>query len=274
MHIRSEGSGVVSSSVRREAIATTLPMVRQAVTQVRCLPFSAVLILLILSGFATAHEDAGIASECLALEQADNWHIVNVCDIPIDMFWCMGDGSMCDWRREGNMRSGDSVATGVSGQAAIAVDVVACRRDAPFIGVWGSPDMEDGSIMCLAPHDGVSQLTEEIVTEETVTAASDANHCIEFYNEPEFSNNYMKNTCDYKVAVVACFLDGKGAYTSCGNSPSYYSPYLIYLYPQKSSFVGTKEKHTLIAACPKSASGLFFDPDGWDGKGGFACLQE
>ena len=242
---------------------------------------------------ASAHEDGDVESECLVLEQGHFWNIVNACDMTLDVSWCVEDAEDdCDWLDERLMRSGESVSTRRRSEVSISVRVVACRTDGEYGGMWGEPALADDSASCIVPRHG-ARLIAERAAQDSVSeleppigeqppeargespqppVARSGDDCIELLAERGYT--YLKNSCDYTVAVSRCRAVGvevAGAF-ACGGpyNPRYYSGF-VHLNAGESE--GGWEGPIHVAACRVGQDGLAFDPDGWDGKGGFACLD-
>ena len=215
----------------------------------------------------SAHDD-GLASECAELEAAQDWHLVNICDGTIDLYWCFADGTrLCEWHEHRSMRSGASLSLERRSELPVSVHVVACRADGPFMGAWGSPDMEDGSIVCLASASGSVLLTAEIVP-------ANANACIDVEPGRGWSSiPILTNACNYAVAVRYC---DRGATPGCfGNGARYYGRGYLELGPGERRLANSAHEYSErgaaleIAACRLGSDGEpTFD---WGAGGAFAC---
>ena len=274
----------------------------------------AVLLCLVLPSIA--HEDDGVASDCLTLEGTYDWSIVNACDVTVDMAWCMDYDDRCDWTVNWNtkrgLKAGESVSTGTRTDAPIVTfRVAACASDDPFEGMWRTPDRDNG-VVCLAPKSGVNLLTgyyeEEDVDLPKPETRAQHNESELRSNEPksaEFSESsvvrggdgciqvvnkrrilagesgvsvgnlvYLRNSCEYTFAVSRCraVSFGVAGANACGSpyNPNYYSG-TIHIYAGDTD--GGWEGPIHVAACRVGEDGFAFDPDGWDGEGGFTCLD-
>ena len=126
--------------------------------------------LLNVAAPSVGHEFDGIASDCLELDQGGVWYIVNVCDVPVDMVWCLDDDTLCMGNEERAFDSGESVSTGVHRNAPISVLAMACRRDSPFGGL-GSYDMKEDTVDCRAPKSGLRRLSSGDDADDSVAGA-------------------------------------------------------------------------------------------------------
>ncbi len=227
-----------------------------------------------------AHERVDDCIELVA--DAGRWHLVNRCDYALEMDWCLIEGNICVWKGKQSLSTagdaGDSYSTGYPSGDAVRGHVVACRNDPPdYGGMWGSVVQGSGRYWCLDPHFEET----DILTSGT---APDDNHCVEF--GPRYEARYghrnqlhgtfqnMRNVCGYSVEVVRCYIPPNDQWLRsalCGEVGRRYYPLGFDLHLEAGGESGDRALHAdpmRWAACRHG-----FDPNGWDGNGGFRCLD-
>ena len=216
-----------------------------------------------------------------------------------------------NWNTKRGLKAGESVSTGTRTDAPIVTfRVAACASDDLFEGMWRTPD-RDNSVVCLAPKSAVNLLTGRYDAEERsfppdsqsrhgetepsstsllaeafrdLSVVRGGDDCIEVLNDrgyvateqgyTEREVTYLRNSCGYTIAVSSCRAVGieVGGRFACGgaHNPNYYSG-LVHLNAFERKVMWEGPIH--VAACRVGKGGFAFDPDGWDGEGGFTCLD-
>ncbi len=79
------------------------------------------IFALIAAGSAGAHEDDGIASDCLeVVAEGERWQIRNGCDVKVHIAWCEEeDGGYCSWKGGPNLEPGGTHSTGLVSDVAL-----------------------------------------------------------------------------------------------------------------------------------------------------------
>lgn len=227
------------------------------------------------------HDDVSACVELVA--EGDRWHLANRCEYGLDVSWCPVEDGECIWKGKQSMSAagtvGDSFSTGYPTAKPLNGHVVACRNDPPdYGGMWGTVDQGSGRYWCLDPH-------FEEVDVAVDTRVEDDTHCIESVRESgltkgnnrPWSHVRLANKCDYDVHIAYCYANADSDRWHdifvCGHRPgTYYRPTKTVL-----SRAGWGQDTELLhggAEVELAACRYGFDPEGWDGEGGYRCKRE
>ena len=215
-----------------------------------------------------AHEDDGIASDCLeTVAEMERWHIRNRCDVKVHIAWCEeDDDGHCAWKSGPNLEPGGTHSTGRVSDESAQFKAAGCRSDFGHGGMWGTPDQNTDAFICLTPKSGALRLTATVEDD-----LQDSTHCLEGIARDD--QLYIQNTCDYATAMAYCDKTGLSPDHACGKDEERF--YTLVLELQPGEEWGSPYDSIEAEACRIVRQGTSpFDPDGWDGHGGFECLAE
>lgn len=221
---------------------------------------------------AHAHESDTTAGDCL--EQAvvgDRWHVGNACDYMVQASWCIDEGrTTCAWHTPTMLSAGDSYSTGRLASQPLRTRFAGCRSELPdYGGMATGVDWRTAEYKCVVAVPGAGAVGG--------SGAEDANphsRCMEPVAHASDGALALRNRCDYAIGIAWCGLEGwpEDDPLRCGADPDAYYTMVSEVLPGDSKHMHNWE--TVDAVACRGLGYGSFDPDGFDGAGGYRCVDE